>query len=303
MSVKVMANVWEHTEQKANKLLLLLALADNANDDGWAYPSQVTLAEKCRVGRRAVQKMLDELEAEGEVIIFNRTVKGSDQHFTNVYHLPRYGNATSQAPTELRGELRQRTPGSRVEMEGGSEQPDTTPSEQPDRRVANSGSHDPSVEPSVDPSVNDLATQKPRNAMFDAVSWAWQNQSAGYVGKLIKFLTGKCVPKDGKYHTHMIHDPLTPLEVVAFRLWRDYHELDMPKLPETIERLVEEFRGVPEYDKLLEAAQRHDLHPKPRQANKVTEGNAMPEFDTPDVPVLRDADSVLDGVLAQLGGG
>ena len=33
MSVKVMSKVWEVTEQKANKLLLLLALADNANDD------------------------------------------------------------------------------------------------------------------------------------------------------------------------------------------------------------------------------------------------------------------------------
>lgn len=144
---------------------------------------------------------------------------------------------------------------------------------------------------------------RPHNAMFDAVSWAWRNTSGGYVGKLIAFLTGRCKPKDGKYHTHMIRNPMTPLEVVAFRLWRDYHELDMPKLPETIERLVEEFRGVPEYDRLLEAAAQHEIRHAPRQANEVTEGNAAPEFDTPDVPVVRDVNSVLDGVLAQLGGG
>lgn len=138
---------------------------------------------------------------------------------------------------------------------------------------------------------------RPRNAMFDAVSWAWRNSSGGYVGKLIAFLTGKCKPKDGKYHTHMIRNPMTPLEVVAFRLWRDYHELDMPKLPETIERLVEEFRGVPEYDRLLEAAAQHEIRHMPRQAD------AVPEFDAPDVPIARDVNSVLDGVLAQLGGG
>jgi hypothetical protein len=153
------------------------------------------------------------------------------------------------------------------------------------------------------PEAENEKSPRPQNAMFDAVSWAWRNTSGGYVGKLIAFLTGKCKPKDGKYHTHMICEPMTPLEVVAFRLWRDYHELDMPKLPETIERLVEEFRGVPEYDRLLEAAAQHEIRHAPRQANEVTEGNAAPEFDTPDVPVVRDVNSVLDGVLAQLGGG
>jgi hypothetical protein len=94
-----------------------------------------------------------------------------------------------------------------------------------------------------------------RNPLFDAVSWAWNNRNGGYVGRLIKFLTGECAPKDGQYYQWQLSPPMTPIEIVGFRLWRDYAERDMPTVPETIQRTVEEFRGVAGYERILEAAE------------------------------------------------
>jgi hypothetical protein len=39
MSIKVMSQVWEHSTRKGTRLLLLLALADFANDEGICYPA------------------------------------------------------------------------------------------------------------------------------------------------------------------------------------------------------------------------------------------------------------------------
>lgn len=162
MAVNVMSNVWKNSQQKANKLLLLLALADSANDEGWTYPSQKTLAEKCRLGIRAVQKLLDALEDEGEIVIHNRRVNDSDQHLSNVYHLAKYGVADSHAPVDLKGELRKRiTSGTGVANSDSlpSEQRFARGSEQTDSRVANSDSHESLQEPSVEPSRTQMRSQ------------------------------------------------------------------------------------------------------------------------------------------------
>lgn len=53
MSVRTMAKVWELSANRGNDLLMLLAIADFADDDGNAYPSVQTLAHKCRMqGKR-----------------------------------------------------------------------------------------------------------------------------------------------------------------------------------------------------------------------------------------------------------
>lgn len=157
MSVKVMASVWENSPQKENKLLALLAIADNANDDGWAYPTQATLAKKCRVQRRSMQKILDDLEALDEIVIYNRVDPIRPlQHFSNVYHLPKYGTANAPHPTELRGQIKPRgsvqkdTTGGDVPGDmGGDVQKDTTLTYgdtsgdvQKDTRVTYGGTHE-----------------------------------------------------------------------------------------------------------------------------------------------------------------
>ena len=82
MSIKVMNLVWSNSTQKGSALLLLLAIADHAHDDGGgAYPSIQTLADKTRLTSRAVQVLLNKLEAAGELRIKRRT----GPHRVNTY--------------------------------------------------------------------------------------------------------------------------------------------------------------------------------------------------------------------------
>jgi len=65
MSIKLMADVWEHADAKGSELLLLLAIADNANDSGEAWPGVKTLAKKTRLSKRNVQYLIRRLEIKG----------------------------------------------------------------------------------------------------------------------------------------------------------------------------------------------------------------------------------------------
>ncbi len=64
-----MSAVWDQSTQSGNSLLLLLALADYANDSGVCWPSVETLANKARVSDRTVQRMIQKLIADNELEI------------------------------------------------------------------------------------------------------------------------------------------------------------------------------------------------------------------------------------------
>lgn len=67
MSIRVMSEVWKHSRAAGVDLLVMLALADFSNDQGESFPSLRTLAEKSRLTPRGVCKILDRLQAAGEV--------------------------------------------------------------------------------------------------------------------------------------------------------------------------------------------------------------------------------------------
>lgn len=67
MSIRVMSRVWDHSAQVGGPLLLLLALADFADDDGYCWPKQANLATKARCSVRAVRYQLERLTAAGEI--------------------------------------------------------------------------------------------------------------------------------------------------------------------------------------------------------------------------------------------
>ena len=67
MSVKIMARVWAHSRQKGGELLVMLALADFANDAGESWPSIPTLADKSRLAERQTRRVLRNLESAGEI--------------------------------------------------------------------------------------------------------------------------------------------------------------------------------------------------------------------------------------------
>ncbi|MCM5682915.1 helix-turn-helix domain-containing protein [Schlegelella sp. S2-27] len=62
-----MTEVWKVQGLSSTQKIVLLSLADNANDQGECYPSVSMLMEKCSLSDRAVQKALAELIEIGHI--------------------------------------------------------------------------------------------------------------------------------------------------------------------------------------------------------------------------------------------
>jgi DNA-binding transcriptional regulator YhcF (GntR family) len=72
MSIALMTQAWKSKFGSTAKMVLL-ALCDNANDQGECFPSVSMLAEKCSLSERAVFKQLDMLEESGAIKRNGRT--------------------------------------------------------------------------------------------------------------------------------------------------------------------------------------------------------------------------------------
>lgn len=64
-----MARVWAYSSRRGSDLLMMLAIADFADDEGNAYPAVPTLAQKCRMSDRNANHILVALRAAGELEI------------------------------------------------------------------------------------------------------------------------------------------------------------------------------------------------------------------------------------------
>ena len=69
MGVEASTAVWKRSKHKGTKLVLMLAIADFANDEGVSWPSTVTLAKKIRMSHSFTRIKLKELEDSGELKI------------------------------------------------------------------------------------------------------------------------------------------------------------------------------------------------------------------------------------------
>ena len=129
MSVRVMTAVWEIDLPDSEKLVLL-ALADCANDEGFCWPSMATLARKCSKSDRTVQAAIKALCAAGHLT--RNEVVGKGCNYT--VH-PRKDKATPEAasaPKRLRGETTSPPKSVRATPEAASDKPSKnhhTPSE------------------------------------------------------------------------------------------------------------------------------------------------------------------------------
>lgn len=71
MSIKVLNNVWQHSKQEGGALLVLLAIADFADDKGQAFPSVDTISKKARLTERHTQRVIRKLQSAGELQVKN----------------------------------------------------------------------------------------------------------------------------------------------------------------------------------------------------------------------------------------
>ena len=83
MSVKAMAFVWEHSEQKNTKLLMLLGIADHCDDEGKCFPGVKRLQLKTRLENyKSASRIICDLETAGEVTIVRRRGRSSIYYLT-----------------------------------------------------------------------------------------------------------------------------------------------------------------------------------------------------------------------------
>lgn len=85
MSIKRMADVWDNSKQSGAGLLIMLAIADACNDDGYGWPGMTRLARMSRVGRRHVIELIKDCKRTGELAVVHRTAKKAK--ITNLYVL------------------------------------------------------------------------------------------------------------------------------------------------------------------------------------------------------------------------
>lgn len=95
MSVQAISWVWQHADAKGSDLLVLLAIANYAKDDGsGAWPSIAALARDTRLSSRNVQYIVHKLAERGQLNVH----RGAGPHGAHLYDVV-MGGAKS-APVE-----------------------------------------------------------------------------------------------------------------------------------------------------------------------------------------------------------
>lgn len=97
MSVRVSSWVWQHSGAAGNDLLLLLALADVADDNGRCWPSVAHLADKTKLSRATVQRRMKALREAGKIV--TRGQRGTSNVYGIVLDVPQ-----DEAPTPPQNE-------------------------------------------------------------------------------------------------------------------------------------------------------------------------------------------------------
>lgn len=160
MSIEVMTRVWANSKQKGSALLLMISIADYANEKGVAYPSIETLAKKVRMSERNVQILLRKLQEAGEIDIkpnagpagcnlyrikldSEATVKGGEN-----FAPPQGENIAPGGEEAFTEGVKRVSPGGEIQRAGGV------------KRV----SPDPSVDPPIEPSENATRARPPAPA-------------------------------------------------------------------------------------------------------------------------------------------
>lgn len=89
MAVMLMAKAFTVQVGSAGKKLVLLKLADNANDKGECWPSYQHIADQCEISKRSAMNYINALIEDGLVEKVVR--KGPKGNSTNIYQLKLWG--------------------------------------------------------------------------------------------------------------------------------------------------------------------------------------------------------------------
>ncbi|MEV0681662.1 helix-turn-helix domain-containing protein [Actinosynnema sp. NPDC050436] len=114
---------WENAPVAGTELLLVLAIADSADDDGRnAWPSVADLARKTRLNERTVQRLLKRLQRDGHITIELGGGRRRNRYAITMSPTPAPNPAAAPPPAPPGRSHGRRTP--RTGDRGGADWPD-----------------------------------------------------------------------------------------------------------------------------------------------------------------------------------
>ena len=170
MSIEVMTCVWKHAPVQSDELLILLALADFADDDGGCWPAVETLADRARMTPRNVQRCLRGLAERGLISILEKAgPKGVNRYVVR--------------PDEIRAQSKARIDG---ESAGGDNLSGVTPASDgvpPASQGGDAGVTQTVTEPPLEPSQEREARARDQSPEGDNPDTAAQTETVRGSGK------------------------------------------------------------------------------------------------------------------------
>lgn len=98
MSFKLVAQVFDIRLGNPLRKMVLMKLADQANDEGKCWPSYESIAHACEISRRSVINHIKWLEENNYLRIEKRYNDEAKKNYTNVYHLTIVSGANNSLP-------------------------------------------------------------------------------------------------------------------------------------------------------------------------------------------------------------
>jgi hypothetical protein len=247
MSIQLMSHIWANGPESQSETLVLLALADYANDDGVCWPSINGLVKKSRLSERGVQKVLKRLCEGGWLKISY----GNGRNNCNVY--------TIKTPNEVHPErgsppyLSAKTPNlSAINPERGSPEPSITIKE---------------------PSLNN---KRARDEVIDLLS-KWSSKEAavsfekyrrGHKAKALTLTAAKRLSGELQEIFNAGYDPSDALGLAEERGWAsvklDWYESSQNRKKAGVKNGSYENDSDPEFLRIVTAAARGTTRPDRR---------------------------------------
>jgi hypothetical protein len=157
------------------KKLILMAIADHADDQGTCFPGQERLADKCCVSRRTVIRAVHDFEEKGILRIIQRPGDGEGRK-SNIYKLNlEYKCTPTDSPAHAQTQRQSDNMSHRGQSDTGDRQSDTG-DRQSDTGVTLTTSNNHQIEPSVllrIPTFDEFWAVYPKKKSKGAAEKAW----------------------------------------------------------------------------------------------------------------------------------
>ena len=99
MSIRLMGAVWGRTDLSTTQKLIMLAICDMANDEGYCWPSMALIEEKCSLSNSCVRENITGLVRNGFLRKEQRQ-RSDGSYSSNLYHIgPAITDRPANTPT------------------------------------------------------------------------------------------------------------------------------------------------------------------------------------------------------------